>query len=206
MNNPGKKRKGNINLDDFDESLLIGSISDMPQKAALAPAREPVPAETDTPAVAPAVTEPAVATPVTATPGPPEAAPVMTAGVPVAAVSGPAVDVVPPAADNRGGEEPALAVTSASAEAPAADAKGKDDKKARPVKTWEYNRFLTPTVGSKKSNIYISEANHQKMKSIISLLGRGVSITDYVENMFQSHWEQYGPEIQRRLNEHSIFK
>src|SRR5688500_16025441 len=108
MNNPGKKRKGNINLDDFDESLLIGSISDMPQKAALASAREPVPAEPHAPAVAPAVTEPAVATPVTATPGPPEAAPAMTAGVPVAAVSGPVVDVVPPAADNRGEEEPAL--------------------------------------------------------------------------------------------------
>jgi hypothetical protein len=183
MASQNKKRKGAIDLSDFDESLLIGSISDMPgketEKASIPPAAAPVP-----------------------TPG------LDTAAFPVAAAETQApaalpVLEVPPAATptERGGAEGSD--QDLAGEEPAGK---KDDKKPKTAKSWEYSRFLIPTEGSKKSNIYISDLNHQKVKSLLSLLGRGVSITDYVENMFASHWEQYGAEIQKRINENNLFK
>jgi hypothetical protein len=167
-----RKRKGGIDLADFDESLLIGSISDMPAEKA---AKEPV---------ATSGIKDGSAAEKAAAPAPETASETM-------ALSAPAADGV-----GEGAREPATAELAGK----------QDDKIPKPGKAWEYNRFLTPTKGFKKSNIYISEENHQKVKSLLSLLGRGVSITDYVENMFAAHWEQYGPEIQKRLREHSFFK
>ncbi|WP_026461457.1 DUF3408 domain-containing protein [Adhaeribacter aquaticus] len=68
------------------------------------------------------------------------------------------------------------------------------------LKTWEYDRFLQPTPGLKKSHSYLSDVHHGKIKKLLSILGKNIAIVDYLDNVLSEHFERFGPEIQERIN------
>lgn len=77
-----------------------------------------------------------------------------------------------------------------------------ENRKSRSTNTGsgDYARFLiAPPRGIRKSSVYVSQANHERLMLVMRRLENKISMAEYLENIIDDHFEKYGPELKKLI-------
>lgn len=83
--------------------------------------------------------------------------------------------------------------------------KNSKQKTRKALRSAQYkSTFLTPTefLARNGKTVYISKDFHQKLSHLVFMLGGGkLTLADYLHNLLQHHFEDFGEEMQVAYNQ-----